>query len=584
MPRPKRSKVAPSAPIQLPHLANPAIASAAQKQRDIFSPASSGRVTTTSDDSDGLVVSKKTGARGKGLKGQEYTMSGALAPEDIGSTRLKPPSNQTRAALSKIAREADYAKKVAESKARRNTDQPETATELDQVPSSIPTESLPTSKPSISGMGNSSAVKGAQMSLGSRISETPRPQPLMLGATFKKRARQPSLLQMLQTQNDPSDNLDDDDLDDFRPDDESTPMIKSMSQPNAQRTSSSSGQTSGSRKRKLASPEIQVPASQTCDPPSSPPTLPPQEQEDPYDLPAETEREGRPEPTLPQQRAAQTSQRQLDSDTLAPPQSSSPEKPKAREIHTKTAKAATRPQQQTRRRKQPSPAPSPLSSHASTIPNTNPSPPKFTIHSKPLTTATLQNLLPRRRARPKTTHRGEYDIPNSGSSDVELDNTALGEDEDELSFHATLKMRRKKKRNDPTTTTTAVKQQQQQKRAGKGKGKANANAKGKGKAKEAAPSSNKRISRTYTKKKDTIVQSDAENAPISEMENESDNDDRGGIREKTPALPENPHLNLDLKANDEMKRLAAKFREVDEYTLEFEEMTGNSSGQMRDAS
>lgn len=531
MPRPKRSKVAPSAPITFPHHARPVVASAAQKQRDIFSPASSGRVTTTSDDSDGLVVSKNTGARGRGAKAQEYTMSGALAPEDVGPTRLKPPSNQTRAALSKIAREADHARTVAEVKAKNGAEaQTDFTTEPEQIPSSIPAEPVPAPKPSASGLGDLLALKSAQMGSGLRIGETLRPQPSMLGATFKKRARQPSLLQMLQTQNDPSDDLDDDEIDGFRPDDESTPMIKSMLQSNGQRTSSSSRQTSGSRKRKLATPEIQVPASQSLDPPSSPPSAPPQEQEDLYDLPAEED--ARPEPTLPRPRSTQTPQRQIDSDTLAPPRSSSPEKPKARKNRGKTTKAATRPQQPMR--KQLSPAPSPLSPASTNASPVKPSP------LKPLTTATLQNLLPRRRARPKP--RGEYDIPSS--SDVELDNTGLGEDEDELSFHATTKMRRKK--SHPVL----------QKRRGK--------------AKEVP---GKRMSKTYTKK--TTVQSDNENDDDDDDEEGNEDGAGGRGRKKTPAL--------DGKAKDEMKRLAEKFREVDEYTLDFEDMTGNSSSQMKDA-
>lgn len=537
MPRPKRSKVAPSAPITFPHLAKPAIASASQKQKDIFSPASSGRVTTTSDDSDGLVVSKKTGARGSGLKAHQYTMSGALAPEDMGPTRLKPPSNQTRAALSKIAREADYAKRVAEVKAGEDAAEADVATEPEQVPSSIPTELLPAPKPSLSGKGNSATIKSAQTGFELRVGETPRMQPSMLGASFKKRARQPSLLQMLHTQDDPSNDLDDDEIDDFQPDDESTPMIKSILQSNAQQTSSSSRQTSGSRKRKLATPEIQVPASQSLEFPSSPPSVPPEEPEDLFDLPADAER--RPEPTLPRQRSTQTPQRQIDSDTLAPPRSSSPEKPKARKSRGKATKAAPRPRQP--RRKQLSPAPSPLSSTS-----TNPSPVK-PIPLKPLTTATLQNLLPRRRARPKP--RGEYDIPSS--SDVELDNTGLGEDEDELSFHATTKTRRKK-------PNPAV-----QRRGGK--------------VKEA---SGKRLSKTYTKKR--AVESDIENDDDDDNGydgEEGDGDENGvdgrGRGKKTPAL--------DGKAKDEVKRLVDKFREVDEYSLDFEEMTGHSSSQMMDA-
>lgn len=540
MPRPKRSKVVPSAPITLPHLAKSAVASAAQKQKELFSPESSGRVTTTSDDSDGLVVSEKTAARGKGLKAPVYTMSGALAPEDIGSTRLKPPSNQTRAALSKIAREADYAGRVAEENSRRETAQADTVTEPDHIPSSIPTEPVLAPKPSLSVTVNSSAFTGTQMGMGSRIGATPRQQPSMLGATFKKRARQPSLLQMLQTQNDPSDNLEDDDLDDFRPDDESTPMIKSMLQSGAhQHTSSSS---SGSRKRKLATPEIQVPVSQTFDdPPSTPPSIPPQEQQDLYDLPAEAEEEETlPEPTLPPPRSTRTQQPQIDSDTLAPPQSSSPDKPNSHKHHSKPTKPAPRSQKPTRR--QQPPAPSPLSSTS-----TNPSPVK-PIPMKPLTTATLQNLLPRRRARPKP--RTEYDIPNS-SSDVELDNTALGEDEDELSFHAAAKMRRKKK---PGAAAVP------QKRGGRGR-----------------EGAGKRVSRTYTKKA-AVIESEEEGEEGEDGQESGDGDrvvgGRGGGR-KAPAL--------DGKAKDEMKRLADKFREVDDYALDFEDMTGNSSSQMRDA-
>ena len=537
MPRPKRSKVAPSAPITFPQLGKPTVALASQKQKDIFSPASSGRVTTTSDDSDGLVVSKKMGTRGSGLKAQQYTMSGALAPEDMGPTRLKPLSSQTRAALSKIAREADCAKKAAEGKAGEDAAQAEVATEPEQIPSSIPTEVVPAPKPASSDEGNSATIKSAQTGLEPRVGETPRVQPSMLGASLKKRARQPSLLQMLHTQDDPSNDLDDDELDDFQPDDESTPMIKSMSQTNPQHTSSSSRQTSGSRKRKLATPEIQVPASQSLDPPSSPPSVPPQEPEDLYSLSPEAD--PRPEPTLPRQRSTQTPQRQIDSDTLAPPRSSSPEKPKARKTRGKAAKAAPRPRQP--RRKQVSQAPSPLSSTS-----TNPSPVK-PIPLKPLTTATLQNLLPRRRARPKP--RGEYDIPSI--SDVELDNTGLGEDEDELSFHATTKTRRKKL--NPVV----------QKRGGH--------------VKEAPE---KRLSKTYTKKK--VVESDVENDDEDDDGDdgeEVDGEENGvswrGRGKKTPAL--------DGRARDEVKRLVDKFREVDEYSLDFEEMTGNSSSQMMDA-
>jgi hypothetical protein len=180
-------------------------------------------------------------------------------------------------------------------------------------------------------------------------------------------------------------------------------------------------------------------------------------------------------------------------------------------------------------RKQPASARSPFSSTSTQIP------PVRLTKPKPLTTATLQNLLPRRRARPQP--KGDYDIPSS--SDIEVDTTALGEDEDELSFHATSKMRRKKQSMGIVA----------QKRAAKGK---EAGTGGKG----------KRVSKTYTRK----------SGSESDVDEIGQRGERG--RSKTPGL--------DGKVKAEMKRLADKFREVDEYTLDFEDMTGSSS-QMKDA-
>ena len=143
--------------------------------------------------------------------------------------------------------------------------------------------------------------------------------------------------------------------------------------------------------------------------------------------------------------------------------------------------------------------------------------------------------------------KGAYDLPSS--SDVELDNIALGEDEDELSFNATNKMRRKR----PSMVSQ----------------------KGKLKAKETVTDGKeKRISTTYTRK--SIVVSDDENESESENEDEAGNTGRYGSRARsnTPALTS--------KAKEEMKRLAEKFREVDEYTLDFEDMTA-SSDKMKDA-
>lgn len=537
MPRPKRSKVAPSIPVKVQQrVSRPELEpSAAQKQQDILSPVSSGRVTNGSDDSDGLVMTRKTGSGRKTPAAQMYTMSGALAPEDMGSTRLRPPSGQTRAALSKIAREADHAR-AQEGRARRATEQNESV----QIPSSIPAESVPAGRPSSSGLRHSSTRQSSQ-GIESRIPGTPQYQSSMLGgATFRKRPRQPSLLQMVRARNNGSDSLDENDLYDFLPDDESTPLIKTMSQINPISKSPSSQQTSGSRKRKLATPEVQVPTSQPLDLPSSP-SAPSSQGLDLGDISGDNDQ---PEPTLPRIRPTQTPQPQIFDDTLAPPQSSSPPpEPKEWSGISKNAKASNKAKPTAQRRPgQLSPAPSPISPISTQFSPTKPA------TSKPLTTATLQNLLPRRRVRSRP--KGDYDIPSS--SDVELDTRVLGEDEDELSFHATCKTRRKKSMM-PAQKSVAKAKIQSSKLGTGGK--------------------LKRISKTYTRK--TAVESDDENESDDDVISDAGDGRNTRGKSKTPAM--------EGKAKAEMERLAAKFREVDEFTLDFEDMTGNSSSQMKDA-
>lgn len=126
------------------------------------------------------------------------------------------------------------------------------------------------------------------------------------------------------------------------------------------------------------------------------------------------------------------------------------------------------------------------------------------------------------------------------SSDVELDNTGLGEHEDELSFHAA-KVRRKKSGMYVTKS-----------------------------AKDTLP---KKASNTYTRKGIVVSEDEVGNDSASGGE-EVDGITAAG-KKKTPAL--------NGRAKAEMKRLADKFREVDDYTLDFEDMTGGSSSQMKDA-
>ena len=76
--------------------------------------------------------------------------------------------------------------------------------------------------------------------------------------------------------------------------------------------------------------------------------------------------------------------------------------------------------------------------------------------------------------------------------------------------------------------------------------------------------------RTYTRK--VVVDSDGG----------SGSDDGSGWEQENAVVGRKRIPALDGKAKEEMKRLADKFREVDEYALDFEEMTGRSS-QMKDA-
>lgn len=456
-------------------------------------------------------------------------MSGALAPEDVGTTRLKPPSSKTRATLQRIAREADHAQATKLAEGRRSA-QPEP----EQIPSSFPEESAQVTVHTESAQ-SPIRQQSHTISMSKRL-ETPRLQASMLkGATFKKRSRQPSLLQIVQSQNQVQHESDDDDMYNFLPDDESTPLIKSLSQSHAGPRSSSSQQTSGSRKRKQTTPEIQVPASQSLpnNLPSSPLSLlsPPSEPATVSDLPAEEDLE---QPTLPPLRSTRTPPPQIYSDTLAPPQSSSPVKAQARGTRKKPPKASkqSKPKAQKMSRKEPSPGPSPMSSTSALQSPVRPKP------LKPLTTATLQNLLPRRRVRGKP--KGDFDIPSS--SDVELDGIGIDEDEDELSFHTTKMCR---KRPSMAGQKSLIKRKE---------------------------NLGKKASKIYTRK--SIVLSDDES---EDDENASGSEGRENVevgRKKT--------VGLGGKASEEMKRLAEKFKEVDDFTLEFEDMTGSSS-QMKDA-
>lgn len=569
MPRPKRSKVAPSEPIT-----RVATVSTANPTSEMSSHSSSERVTTNSDDSEGLISKSKPGVNGRVVAPQEATMSGALAPEDLAGGRLKPIRGRKRAALSRMAREGDHAKAIAALEERRNAALAKQKAEEEQreiakggmIPGTLEN---PTSDGLAVPEARSEIAEAAVGEVGNvAMSARPARPATAVGSQrressiltdFKRRPRQPSLLAMVSAQHQQHQaevSNSDDSLNDFQPDGESTPFMTSKSQPSDPKSTSSACTSSqqlspGSRKRKLAAiePEIQVPASQPSPSHASSPAAQSTSGLSQFDIPAD---ENAAEPQLPPIIQSTQLSSQLGTSTLAPPRSSSPPltpqpqarstrpKPTANKSHSKNIlKSKAQPT-----RTQPSRALSPpRSPQSSTSSHPSPVRPTKSTALKPLTTASLQNLLPRRRVRAKAT---EFDIPSS--SDIEASS-----DQDELSFHRAPKVRGNgnvKKKLGGVKATPVMK-----------------NKKG-------------RVSATYGRNTAVEVNPGGEGS--------EDHGDEGDERETSPLkgrVKGGATYGRDGAAvKGEMRRLAQKFREVDEWALDIEDVTPHSgSSQMVDA-
>lgn len=116
------------------------------------------------------------------------------------------------------------------------------------------------------GYSSTLSLAGRKGDMSSKVPGTPAFESSVL-SNFRRRARQPSILQMMQTENGSSDLDDDDFLGGLSPEDESTPLnvsrgksliLKNAASPSAEFLSPSSDK---SRKRKRAPEELQVPQS-----------------------------------------------------------------------------------------------------------------------------------------------------------------------------------------------------------------------------------------------------------------------------------------------------------------------------------
>jgi hypothetical protein len=534
MPRPPRSKVAsrvakPTKP--------PAKAAPARKQQAAPIPAQTKNVSEAinsfSEDSDGLVTKSRTTRSQRKMpwektpevhEEEEFTMTGALPTE----AEVPVSSMNNRTPVSNASKRA----RITRGSARKSTGEespvvPATAQGDQQEEISIVEGDSGYGDLTFSSLGSNSPAHGTRPPSAIKVGATPAHERSILALTnFKPRARQPSLLRMVQQTTDVEDNehsgldnTDDFDFDDFLPHAESTPLNIRKIAPEEETRNDSGAQisSSGSRgtKRKL-SPVVQVPQSS---PPASPASG------------RDIESERSLSPSLPEVLASreevieQTQEEQEPmSETMAPPISSSPIREVSRPVHSP---AQTRPRQKGRQAK----AKTPVYDEESDAEATE-TPAKVKKGAKKVEqtifTAQLKGLLPRRRNRLRD--RDEFDLESSSAAEP------IDSDQDELQM-----------------PERRVRQRQA---AGK----------------LASPKATKKTARAK-KAASTKVAQKASKTYGRRISLDKENENAGDDADTT-----------EVSAIEHSEKLAAirkKFEEVDKFELEFEEVDVSSSSPFR---
>ena len=403
-------------------------------------------------------------------------------------------------------------------------------------------------KPSIIGR-NAPHVAPSSMGLEMDVGTPANSGSALKIGNFKRRAREPSILRTAQKDRLLQSEYEDDDEDDFNPEDESTPL----NLPKARGTTTSAATSSNPRKRKQSAVQI----------PQSSPTLPSlgdmiDKERIPATGPLSKEvDEGNctASPREPPSRSIEARTPTLEplSETMAPPHSSS-STPSSPEIALPTQPAPRRGRRTLRGRTplprtQDSPISSPPSlTHSPNIPVVATDKPKQRRQPAPppsaFSTAQLQSLLPRRR------RHGPRDPFDIASSEDEVDVSGLASDDDELS-HLAVRVPPRRPGGILSRMPAPLKNALKSKAGPKAKPKESG-----GKV-------------TYGSNRQTT--SDKEN------EEEPDLDDSlGPLPDDSNGSPENSQ-ELEKRVGMELKRAARKFEEVDKWELEFEEVTASSS-------
>lgn len=423
----------------------------------------------------------------------------------------------------------------------------------------------------------------------SRSGNTPRIGSSFNIGLFKRRAREPSILgterQLLQEPSAVDQDSEGDNEDDFEPEAESTPLnnrrrtqenneIEEPESPEAAESSnprkrkSLDEQQSSVRPDKLSRTEAgpsRRPGERASSELSDAPSLPHQDQIDGTsdsevsDIPSPRELN----PRLPPRPVTPVNQEEI----VAPPASSGSEGPDVWPDIRSLAKKRRRPSVTTPTRLEnlsdmsspPSLTHSPNYDTAKTG-KTRGRPPLRQQASPKMTTADLTSLLPKRR------YKKSRD-PLGLESDEELDTSGLGHEEDELSYLDTQAARRRKRGRPPSRATSA----RSTSRGGRAGG---SSLQAKGAASHAARSRSRRSSDKENAEDHNGGSDENESENGGEEEGESrfiplaDNTFDGAAEATAAAVP-----------NEELKQASKKFKEVDKWELEFEEVTEASSPQ-----
>jgi hypothetical protein len=426
---------------------------------------------------------------------------------------------------------------------------------------------------SILGMGNFKRRQREPSILGRKIDRarssspglevdvgTPAVGPALGLGNFKRRAQESSILGTGRKSRPQSTATDDEEDEGFNPEGESTPL----SLLKTRNTTTSASSSANPRKRKLSARQVPEPSSplhsttraedQGSDQEIVPATASVDDESE-EDGDAPTSSEEVPMSSI----EAYSVTPEPASETMAPPHSSSEESPSP--LPPRQAQRV-QPQRAPSRGRRVVRSRTPLRLNNDSLPSSPPSlthspnGPPIQAAPKPrrrrqpppasiLSTAQLQALLPRRRRRGAT--RDPFDI---ASSDDEVDISGLASDDDELT-HASI--RAPPRRNLLTRLPAPLKKPNKVSAAIKAKigGKA-----------------------TYSR---VNAASDKENENENENEELDPNDSLGPLLDNEEVDETEDSQQLEKRVGKKLKRVVRKFKEVDEWEMEFEDNTASSS-------